>query len=70
MGHGPGGEVSTKRPQIHLILETEPGWSGTVESRVKRALKVLLRAFGLKCVYLRGEELPKEQENADPDRTA
>ncbi len=49
--------------QFRLTIESAPGWSAPAIVRVRRPLKVLLRAFGLKCVDL--TEMPP----ANDDRT-
>jgi hypothetical protein len=39
---------ASKRPVFRLLLRPEPNVDG--ESALRRALKVLLRRFGLRCV--------------------
>ncbi|HET6324803.1 MAG TPA: hypothetical protein VFG04_08890 [Planctomycetaceae bacterium] len=53
--------------QFRLTIESSPGWSVPAVVRVRRALKVLLRAFGLKCVDL-AEVDRVEQQREQPGK--
>jgi len=48
----------TPRPVYVVELTTEPGFTAPPDVRLRRALKLLLRSFGLRCVGVR--ETPRE----------
>lgn len=56
------------RPSLTLILRPLPGnWRTPPVQRLRIALKVLLRGFGLRCV--RCQPLPLAEEPAQPLKT-
>jgi hypothetical protein len=54
-----------QQSRFELTLESAPGWSVPAIVRLRKALKALLRGYGLKCVDL-AEVLPTEPRDDQP----